>query len=84
MNYKLAKKKVQEVVNRYDPENLIEGGAPLDEYDAYVNRILSLFQSSNLSGTSLRALFPKAPKQLDYEAFAEDISTSLAEMHDGQ
>lgn len=33
---------VQKAVNKADPYFLIEGGAPLDEYDACVDRIVSI------------------------------------------
>jgi hypothetical protein len=36
MDYKMSMNRVRQVVNKYDPENLIEGGAPEDEYDAYI------------------------------------------------
>ena len=74
MNYKIQKEKVRQIVNRYDPENLIDGGAPEDEYDAHVDRILSMLQAGTLSASNLQRVFPGAPKQIDYRAFFDDIS----------
>ena len=43
-DYKELYKKVQEIVNDVDPVGLIGGGAPQDEYDSQINKILSLLQ----------------------------------------
>ena len=80
MNYKIQKGKVRQIVNHYDPENLIEGGAPEDEYDAHVNRILSMLQAGTLSVTNLQNVFPGAPKPIDYAAFFTDVSRAFAQV----
>jgi hypothetical protein len=77
MDYKIAVNKVRDLVNRYDPENLIEGGAPEDEYDAYTNRIVSLQSSGRLNEDTLKQIFSAAPKRIDYGAFVREILEAL-------
>lgn len=41
VKYKADLKKVQDFVNAFDPCELIEGGAPEDEYDCLSNHLVS-------------------------------------------
>jgi hypothetical protein len=73
MNYKHIKNTLRDLVNKYDPENLIEGGAPEDEYDAYINRIISVQSAGHLNEGTLKQIFSAAPKTMDYGSFVRDI-----------
>ena len=73
MDYKKTLKSLRALVNKYDPENLIEGGAPDDEYDAYTHRMLSLRSSGRLNEDTLKQIFSAAPKKIDYGSFAREI-----------
>ena len=42
MNFKEAENKVTEIVNKVDPDNLVNFGAPADEYLKQVHNIISL------------------------------------------
>lgn len=44
-DYKEMYKKVQQVINSVDPVGLVSGGAPEDEYDSQVNKIITLLQT---------------------------------------
>jgi hypothetical protein len=46
LNYKDTYKKVKEVVKSIDPIGLVSGGAPQDEYNSEINKIVSLLQKS--------------------------------------
>lgn len=46
-DYKEIKKKIGGVINRLDPINLISGGAPEDEYDGEVEKIIVLVQNNH-------------------------------------
>jgi hypothetical protein len=78
MDFENAVKKVRDLVNRYDPENLIEGGASEDEYDAYINRIVSLQSSGHLNEDTLKQIFSAARKTIDYGASLRKSSTLLS------
>jgi hypothetical protein len=43
-NYKANFSIMQELVNKFDPCGLIEGGAPIDEYDCLTEKILIAVQ----------------------------------------
>ena len=73
MTHKKIKSTLRDLVNKYDPENLIEGGAPEDEYDAYINRILSVQSAGHLNEGTLKEIFSAAPKAIDYGSFVRDI-----------
>jgi hypothetical protein len=77
MKYKIQKRELRAIINKYDPENLIEGGAPEDEYDAYLDRILSLFYSNQLTEATLKQVFRSAPRALDYKIVLDDIRKVL-------
>lgn len=65
--------KVREIVNKYDPEDFVAMDAPSDEYDDYVNRILSLCSENKLSPEALSQVFRGSDKQIDYVEFTNDL-----------
>jgi hypothetical protein len=57
-DFKAEINEVRKIVNQYDPDGLIALGAPEDEYDNYVAKIVSLLNSKTITEEGLRAVFP--------------------------
>lgn len=45
-SYEMTYEKVKSVINKFDPIGLISGGAPEDEYDSQIKKIVSLIQKN--------------------------------------
>lgn len=69
-NYKDLKNSVQSIVNKIDPENLMDV-APEDEYNDYVDRIVSLIINNSFSKENLseiwKAVDPKKVEEMYLE-----------------
>lgn len=47
MDFKEVEKKVTEIVNKIDPDNLVSFGAPNDEYLTQVHKVISILSKVN-------------------------------------
>ncbi len=56
-DYKKYINEIKEIINTNDPWDLIYGGAPIDEYEDYINKIFSLIISKNYSFSQLQKVF---------------------------
>jgi predicted O-linked N-acetylglucosamine transferase (SPINDLY family) len=79
MKFKEIKDKITLVVNKYDPENLIAIGAPADEYDDYILKIVSLYNNRQLNLSTLEELFG-SKKSIDYRIFFNELEKILRQM----
>lgn len=67
MDFKATEKKIIEIVNRVDPDNLVSYGAPSDEYLTQVHKIISIISGekdkSLWEDELYKAFFPKIEYQ---------------------
>ena len=59
-NYKKIKNDVTKIINKIDPWGLISAGAPDDEYDEIVNKIISLYFNKKLDNQNIKKIFGTA------------------------
>lgn len=78
-NQSLLFRQVKKVVNKRDPIGLISGGAPEDEYDSEIAKVVNLLNAGKISAEAIRNIFVSSfDEQLageieKYNSIADDI-----------
>lgn len=82
--YKFDFKQLQKLVNTFDPISLIEGGAPVDEYDCLTDQILTYVykkktktEMTNLVRYELEHHFELVVEEKYNEKFKTDIENFI-------
>ncbi|KKS93160.1 MAG: hypothetical protein A3H59_01750 [Candidatus Jacksonbacteria bacterium RIFCSPLOWO2_02_FULL_43_9] len=66
--FKLFRNEIRCIINKYDPFHLTNYGAPEDEYDAEVDRVLSFLVNKKND----RPLYEQI-KQVFFDSFGKDV-----------
>lgn len=83
--YETAYSELKEIINRYDVMNLISGGAPSDEYDQEISKILPILKnndSKEIIHVKVIEIFSKSfefefPQDEELDSMLDEIFTKI-------